>query len=274
LEIERLSAAAIWEPVELTGLLADLRPVLEPLARARNAVLRFLPSRSITVRHADRVLMRQTLLHLLTHALETVRGGEVEVRAIVGSRELGIRVAGVLVPRAGESPTAGTEPSRELEVCRKLIKAMGGRLQVEITPPGSWAAFVAWPDAPSPVLLLIDDNTGFLALFRRYLAEHDWTVIGATSGAEAWSMIAKSRPDVIILDVMMPREDGWDVLMKLKATPETAHIPVLVCSVLNETHLAQSLGAAGYLLKPVTQDALLQALQPWSPGPGSQAPGC
>jgi len=61
----------------------------------------------------------------------------------------------------------------------------------------------------------------------------------------------------------MPDEDGWEVLMLLKSVPETQEIPVVICSVVNEPDLARSLGAAGSLTKPVSQEALLAALAPW-----------
>jgi Amt family ammonium transporter len=104
------------------------------------------------------------------------------------------------------------------------------------------------------------------------LAATDWAVHGAVDGAEARQWLAEMRPTIIMLDVMMPREDGWEVLMALKAEATTRDIPIIVCSVLTEPQLATTLGAAAYLPKPVTQEALLQALAPWSRAGASQRP--
>jgi CheY-like chemotaxis protein len=75
--------------------------------------------------------------------------------------------------------------------------------------------------------------------------------------------VAEIRPTVIILDVLLPQEDGWELLMSLRADDRTRDIPVIVCSVLREPQLARSLGASAHLPKPVTQGALLEALTPW-----------
>ena len=94
---------------------------------------------------------------------------------------------------------------------------------------------------------------------------HHWEVIGAADSEAAYAEISRKRPSVILLDVMMPRQDGWEFLMDVKSRKDTWDIPVIVCSVLSEPQLAASLGADAYLTKPVTQQALLQALAPWIP---------
>jgi Amt family ammonium transporter len=113
--------------------------------------------------------------------------------------------------------------------------------------------------------LVIDDNEQFLDLFRRYLAGHPWQVVGAVDGDSARRLAQECRPTVSLLDVMLPKEDGWEILRRWKAEPSTQNLPVIICSVLNEPQVATTLGAAGYLLKPVTQRSLLHALAPWRP---------
>jgi len=68
------------------------------------------------------------------------------------------------------------------------------------------------------------------------------------------------QPDVIVLDVLMPGRDGWEVLQQLKSTPETRDIPVIVCSVWRDPDLALTLGAAEFIRKPLTRPRLLEAL--------------
>jgi CheY-like chemotaxis protein len=65
---------------------------------------------------------------------------------------------------------------------------------------------------------------------------------------------------VIILDVMMPDIDGWEILGRLRSHPSTSAIPVVVCTILAQEELALSLGASGFLLKPITRQALLEEL--------------
>ena len=67
----------------------------------------------------------------------------------------------------------------------------------------------------------------------------------------------------MVLDVMMPKTDGWELLQSLRSHPQTSTIPLVMCSVLREQPLALSLGATDYLIKPVSQPQLLEVLQRW-----------
>jgi CheY-like chemotaxis protein len=75
------------------------------------------------------------------------------------------------------------------------------------------------------------------------------------------SLVAENPPDLILLDVMMPTMDGWQVLRSLKQNPTTEHTPIIICSVLKEPELAISLGARAYLKKPVDRLELLATLE-------------
>ena len=89
----------------------------------------------------------------------------------------------------------------------------------------------------------------------------------AESVAEAIALCEQHAFDCILLDVLMPGEDGWHLMSWLRRSPEAASIPVVVCSVLDQPELAISLGATGYLRKPVTQEQLRLALQRWARDP-------
>jgi CheY-like chemotaxis protein len=95
------------------------------------------------------------------------------------------------------------------------------------------------------------------------LASHEVAVIAATDSQQALRIASERQPDLITLDVMMPNLDGWEILQQLKTSPSTASIPVVVCSVLDESELAMNLGASGYLTKPVQQPDLLSVLGPY-----------
>jgi len=152
-----------------------------------------------------------------------------------------------------------------LEVCRRLVRDMGVGLVVDDRSAEEWNTHLIWGSSRPRTLLVIDDNQEFANLFRRFLTVHHWEVIGAADSEAAYAEISRKRPSVILLDVMMPRQDGWEFLMDVKSRKDTRDIPVIVCSVLSEPQLAASLGADAYLTKPVTQQALLQALSPWTP---------
>jgi CheY-like chemotaxis protein len=152
------------------------------------------------------------------------------------------------------------------------MAAMGGALDQREQQHDQWSARLVWPVATPHTLLVIDDNQDFVDLFRRYLAGYNWQVIGAVDGVEARQALAEIAPTVIILDVMMPREDGWELLVALRAESLAGSTPIIISSVLNEPRLARTLGAADYLAKPVSQAALLHALAPWSQAGASRLP--
>ncbi|MCL5995847.1 MAG: response regulator [Chloroflexi bacterium] len=109
-------------------------------------------------------------------------------------------------------------------------------------------------------VLVIDDNAGLAELIERYLTGQTCRVMAAHNGWTGLQMAQDLLPDVIILDVMMPDMDGWEVLQILHSAPATASIPAVICSVLHNPDLAASLGATLYLVKPIRRDDLLGAL--------------
>lgn len=112
-------------------------------------------------------------------------------------------------------------------------------------------------------ILVVDDNPDTIALFKRYLAHQPYQLLSALAEDEALQ-IAQTTPLLgIVLDVMLPGKDGWQILQRLKNHPQTAAIPVLICSVLEMEDLAMSLGADGYLKKPPSRDEFLSLLGEW-----------
>src|SRR5262249_25686184 len=101
-------------------------------------------------------------------------------------------------------------------------------------------------------------------LFRRYLVGHPYHIIDAADSAQAIELARRTSPQLIILDVMLPRQDGWEVLQNLKNHPMTLNIPVLVCSVLELPDVAVSLGADAYLKKTPSRNEFLRVLEKWS----------
>jgi CheY-like chemotaxis protein len=144
---------------------------------------------------------------------------------------------------------------------RLLIHRQGGALSVEEGREHSGRVDIRLPMGGQTRVLVIDDNPAILQLFERYLTPQHYEIIKANSGAEVQDLVKESRPAVILLDVMMPNLDGWQVLRGLKENPDTRNTPVIICSVLKEPELALSLGADAYLKKPVERLALLTQVE-------------
>ena len=95
---------------------------------------------------------------------------------------------------------------------------------------------------------------------RRFLEREGFHTAPAMNGQQALEMVRALKPVAITLDVMMPGMDGWSVLSALKSDPETAEIPVIVVSIIDDKNLGYALGAAEYLTKPIDRERFSQVM--------------
>jgi|GEM_PF-619257 len=163
-----------------------------------------------------------------------------------------------------------------LAITRQLVKLHHGHIWVE-SEPGRGSTFtILLPFAPPPqyntdvpeqadperpLVLVIDDDPLALQLVQDYLSEDRYQVVGTTSPAQALELARKLHPAVIITDIMMPAISGWEVLRELKADKETTDIPVIILSIIEQKTVGFYLGAADYLVKPITRETLQAALE-------------
>ncbi len=114
-------------------------------------------------------------------------------------------------------------------------------------------------------ILIADDEDVVLEIMARKIASQDYEVITAKDGQEAWMKIVNDLPDVIILDLNMPKMDGWAVLTKLRQEPPTKRWqPVIIVSAMNELGSFKKgvdLEADHYLTKPCPIEDILKAIR-------------
>ncbi len=119
-------------------------------------------------------------------------------------------------------------------------------------------------------ILVIDDDPTIHDLLKRFLGKKGFKVKTASSGAEGVRLAKILKPEAITLDVMMPGMDGWSVLTTLKANPQTADIPVVMMSMVDDQNLGYALGAAEYLLKPINNQKLETIIDKFQPVSNSE----
>ncbi|MCH7962097.1 MAG: response regulator [Planctomycetes bacterium] len=109
-------------------------------------------------------------------------------------------------------------------------------------------------------IMLVDDNVQNLELLQAYLEELGCPIRTATDGQEALDLVAKDQPDIILLDIMLPRMSGFQICKKIKGSAETRGIPIIMVTALNEVsdvERAVECGADDFLTKPVNRLELL-----------------
>lgn len=110
-------------------------------------------------------------------------------------------------------------------------------------------------------IVIVDDDTSILELFRDVLESKGYEVKSFTRGWEALQAISRDHPDLVVLDIMMPRVNGYEVCQIIKENPKTANIPVIFLTALSHQEAlrwAAEGGADDFLVKPCTPDRLLK----------------
>jgi signal transduction histidine kinase len=234
---------------------------------------------------ADERKFKQVVLNLLTNAVKfTPDGGSVSLRAYREADDLEVTVTdtGIGVPvedqeRIFESFQQGRRgaPREEgtglgLTLSRRFVWLWGGRMWLDSTPgKGSTFGFsmprILRRGAPAPedlpAILLVDDDRASLDLNSAYLDGSSTRVLRASDGVEALEMARKEAPAAVVLEIGLPRRDGWQVLTELKEDPTTAGIPVVIATDVDDRAHGLALGADAYLRKPIGREELLAALK-------------
>lgn len=260
-ELQSLSEHSARESINLGHLLVGAVSSMQLLASQNNIHLTFdAPTPEILI-ETNRTLMRQLLMTLLLQ-LATGAGQNAALHITIEPASSRHRIHFDLTKLTvdPESLLAGLDDQETLQLILKTLQVNLRHRHLAVDE----VRITLDIGVGGRTVLIVDDNPDAVDLFQRYLVDQPYRVQVATSGTEAIQSARESQPDVIILDIMLPGQDGLEVLQNLKNHELTRRIPILVCSILEMQPLAASLGADDYLRKPLGQTDFLLKLERWT----------
>jgi len=248
------------EAVEPSEVVEGVLQVIASLSDQHDVVVKCELDRRLPPIQGNRTVLRQVFLNALSTLI--VQPGVRRVHLTMRYKRHRVVTKLTATPCDAVDPSSAT-PERaapDSDPIRRLVEMVGGQWEGTDVGPEGRAFRFSFPTGSNRIVLVVEDNEAIIRAFHRYLVGTDYQVVGATSGTEALRLAREMDLALITLDVMMPTQDGWEILQALKDDPVTQRFPVVICSVLEDPALALSLGAAAYLSKPVTQADLLTTL--------------
>lgn len=209
---------------------------------------------------ADRIVLRQILISLFNFALHMQCNNQLFVRAYQQDDQVCVELQ-VAVDQQWASWANDDDLLDSAKFWTQRLEATLDEFHPKEGEAGTMRLVFSLPIADQKTVLVVDDQQPTLRMYQRYLTRSNFKVVGADDPTQVFPLIQQVNPDLILLDVMMPQMDGWEILQGIKMNDDFRHIPVIVCSAWESSDLAKSLGAAEFLKKPITQDRLLVAIQ-------------
>jgi len=286
-QISTFNAAAL---IDLCANTAT--PLVKPTVRLVRQV-----EEDLGVMYSDQDKIKQIILNLLSNAAKFTAAGKVTLHArienenlVVSVSDTGIGITEEALSRIFEEfQQADTSTTRQyggtglgLTISRNLARLLGGDLTAAseygkgstftLTIPVQYAtkpastlnpdtAPVHRTDSLRKLILVIDDDPDAVYLLQENLSRNEFKVVGARTGAEGQTKARELKPHAILLDILMPDKDGWQVLHDLKSDPTTTNIPIILLTIVDKKALGFRLGAAAYLLKPLNPGEVLETLR-------------
>ena len=293
------------EAVDLNKLASELRVLITPLMDKNSNTLAIEAPADIGVMHVDLVKLKQSLINLLSNAAKFTKNGVVTLKMdrsvsdrgqtffTFAVRDSGIGMTQEQIDRLFQAFTqADASTTRNyggtglgLTITRHFCTMLGGDIAVT-SEPGQGSVFtITLPDGGADIavaprieaapalqdggagktVLIVDDDPSVHDVLRATLTKEGYRLLHAHDGAQALELASQEKPDIITLDVMMPKLDGWTVLGRLKSDPALAAIPVIMLTIVDERTMGYSLGAAEYMTKPVDRSRLIELLRRFAP---------
>ncbi len=278
LDIQKLETGRIefeFGEVSLSELLRELAQAMRLQAAEKDLSFSVELEPALTVR-GDRERLAQVFNNLLSNAIKYTPAGGVTLRArrtghsvAVSVSDTGIGLSEKDLQKLFQKFYRSDNPyvrkaggtGLGLAISKAILERHGGTIEVS-SQPDQGSTFTVWLPAPAPAetttlarptVLVIDDELAIAKLIAKYIERMDYHAETACTAHDGLAKAVQLKPQLITLDVLMPDMDGFTLIQKLKSHPETAHIPVIFLSIVQDRLQGLRLGASAYLTKPIDE---------------------
>jgi len=234
--------------------------LLKDWAARQNVHLILAPGEETYTRVHPGVL-KELLLSLVAHLVRALEEGTVEIHITAAKGRVTVLMR--------QTPAISALPEEDW-FGWELLQTQHCSLH-SVDSENAFEINLVMPEARSATVFVVDDNQDLVHYYQRCTAGTPYRIIHIPRGREIFPALERQRPDAIVLDLMLPDVDGWEILGQLHEHPLSRTVPVIVCSVVREAELALALGATVFLAKPVKRQQFLEALaQVINPAAGAE----
>lgn len=292
LDLARIEAGKMdlnFEEVQLPEMIQSVFSTAKGLVKEKPIKLVQEIAEDMPSIRGDTMRVRQVLLNLISNASKFTDEGSITVEAVLqngpdGRPEALINVIDTgpgISPEGqeklfkafsqvdGSATRASGGSGLGLSICANLVQLHGGRIGIHSEEGQGSTFWFTMPLFKQPteeipegkkIVLAIDDDPQVISLYERYLNPQGYHVVPLTEPSKAKERIVELKPFAVTLDIMMPNTDGWTVLTTLKSDPATRDIPIIICSIVEQSDKGFNLGATDYLVKPILEEDIVNAL--------------
>ena len=299
-KIEAGRVDVVREEVDLGDVAEECVATVRELLKGKDVVVGCNIQKECQTIFTDSLKIRQVLLNLLSNAAKFTDSGEIIVEAVAQGSTLVLAVedTGAGIPPNqldhifekfrqvdGTSTRKVGGTGLGLAIVREVSRILGGRVDVvstlgrgskfTVTLPNAFdpegigtvmprtgeRKLASAPAGEAPLVLIIDDDPMIVALLEGELEKEGFRVMAESDGVSGLQAVRRHRPAAVVLDIHLPRLDGWSALSEMKNDPATSHIPVLIISVEEARGRGFSFGACDFLVKPFDPERLVDVVK-------------
>jgi len=291
------------ETFQVNEALPEVLSTIRPLAMAKQITVEHKLASDLPV-FADRVRFKQILYNLLSNAVKfTPKDGRIDIDCYEEGEAVCLSVTDSGIGIRPEDQKLVFEEFRQVDggrasaqqgtglglaITKRLVEQQGGKITLESefgkgsrftvalplsretysepqqTSASGVGATLVSSAKSNPLILVVDDELPARELLTNYLSPA-YRVVTAESGAEATEKAKQLLPDAVILDVLMASGNGFETLVALRKEPQTANLPIIILSIIDQKEVGFALGATDYLVKPIRRPVLLETICKYVP---------